>query len=111
MSLLQNRTYCIRPTTKPGFYVLIIRARQEEAQWASLMYDGRNNALFLRRPKETILLDYINPSIQKTLAESPEVGVIELNITTEDVSRTYKVPVRRVDEVFVVTGVASNSDF
>ncbi|MBQ7413247.1 MAG: hypothetical protein IJV07_03120 [Alphaproteobacteria bacterium] len=103
MPILQNRTYCIKPTTKEGFFVLIIRARDEDAKGASIMYDGRSNALFLRRPKETILLDYINPSIQKALVESAEVGVVELDIITEDVTRTYKVPMRRVDEVFVAT--------
>ena len=102
MPILQNRTYCIKPTTS-GMYVLIIRAREEDAKGASIMYDGRSNALFLRRPKETILLDYINPAIQKSLVESVEVGVVELDIITEDVTRTYKVPMRRVEEVFVAT--------
>ena len=102
MPILQNRTYCLKPTQE-GLFLLIIRAREEEAKAASIMYDGRSNALFLRRPKETILLDYINPAIQKALVESSEVGVVELDIVTEDVTRTYKVPMRRVDEVFVAT--------
>jgi len=102
MPILQNRTYCLKPTQE-GLFILIIRAREEEAKAASIMYDGRSNALFLRRPKETILLDYINPSLQKPLVESSEVGVVELDLITEDVTRTYKVPMRRVDEVFVAT--------
>jgi len=102
MPILQNRSYCIQPT-REGLFILIIRAREEEAKGASIMYDGRSNALFLRRPKETIVLDYINPAIQKALVESSEVGVVELDLITEDVTRTYKVPMRRVDEVFVAT--------
>ncbi|MBR6412027.1 MAG: hypothetical protein IKS41_02565 [Alphaproteobacteria bacterium] len=102
MPILQNRSYCIQPT-REGLFILIIRAREEEAKGASIMYDGRSNALFLRRPKETIVLDYINPAIQKALVESSEVGVVELDLVTEDVTRTYKVPMRRVDEVFVAT--------
>ena len=102
MPILQNRTYCIKPT-REGLFILIIRAREEEAKAASIMYDGRSNALFVRRPKETIILDYINPAIQKHLVEASEVGVVELDIITEDVTRTYKVPMRRVDEVFVAT--------
>jgi len=102
MSILQNRTYCLKPTQE-GLFILIIRAREEEAKAASIMYDGRSNALFIRRPKETIVLDYINPAIQKALVESNEVGVVELDLITEDVTRTYKVPMRRVDEVFVAT--------
>lgn len=102
MSILQNRSYCIQPT-REGLFILIIRAREEEAQASSIMYDGRSNALFIRRPKETIVLNYINPAIQKALVESTEVGVVELDLLTEDVTRTYKVPMRRVDEVFVAT--------
>ena len=102
MPILQNRTYCIKPT-REGLFILIIRAREEEAKAASIMYDGRSNALFIRRPKETIILDYINPAIQKQLVESSEVGVVELDMITEDVTRTYKVPMRRVDEIFVAT--------
>ena len=102
MSILQNRTYYFQPT-KEGIFILLIRARAEEAKAASIMYDGRSNALFLRRPKETILLDYINPAIQQKLAESPEVAVMELDFITEGITRSYKVPMRRVDEVFVAT--------
>ncbi|MDY6407905.1 MAG: hypothetical protein SPL08_04320 [Pseudomonadota bacterium] len=102
MPILQNRTYCLKPTQE-GLFILIIRAREDEAKAASIMYDGRSNALFIRRPKETIVLDYINPAIQKALVESSEVGVVELDLITEDVTRTYKVPMRRVDEVFVAT--------
>jgi len=100
MSILQNRTYYLKPTQE-GMFILIIRAREEEAKAASILYDGRSNALFLRRPKETILLDYINPAIQRPLVESSEVGVVELDLASEAVTRTYKVPMRRVDEVFV----------
>ena len=102
MSVLQNRTYTIH-LTKEGLFILIIRAREEEAKASSIMYDGRSNALFIRRPKETIVLNYINPAIQKALVESAEVGVVELDLITEAVARTYKVPLRRVDEVFVAT--------
>jgi len=102
MPILDNKTYYIQPT-KEGIFMIMIRAREEGALAASIMYDGRSNALFLRRPKETILLDYINPTIQKPLVESSEAIILELDIITEDVSRSYKVPIRRVDEVFVAT--------
>ena len=102
MPILQNRTYYLQPTQE-GIFILLIRAREEAAQGASIMYDGRSNALFFRRPKETILLDYINPTIQKKLVESPEVAVMELDLITESVRRSYKVPMRHVDEVFVAT--------
>ena len=103
MPILQNRSYCILPT-KQGVYAVVIRAREEEAQsTASLMYDGRDNALFLRRPAETIILDCINPTIQKSLFDSREVAIVELDIITEEVARTYKVPIRKVDEIFIAS--------
>ncbi len=100
MPILQNRNYFIQPTQE-GIYILLIKAREEDARASAILYDGRDNALFIRRPKETILLDYINPVIHKKLLESPYVLVLELNIANENVMRSYQVPMRRVDEVFV----------
>ena len=102
MPILNNRNYYIQPT-KEGVFIVLIRAREDEAERAAVMYDGRTNALFLRRPKETIILDYINPTIQKQLVESDEVAIMELDFINEDVVRAYKVPMRRVDEIFVAT--------
>lgn len=100
MSILENRNYFIQPTQE-GIYILLIKAREEDASASAILYDGRDNALFLRRPKETILLDYINPVIHQKLLESPYVIVLELNIESENVLRSYQVPMQRVDEVFV----------
>lgn len=100
MPLLQNRNYFIQPTQE-GIYILLIAARVSDAQASSLIYDGRDNALFLRRPHETILLDYINPTIHRQLLESAYVEVLEINTANENVYRNYRVPMKRVDEVFV----------
>ena len=102
MPILNNRNYYIQPT-KEGVFIILIRAREDEAERPAVMYDGRTNALFLRRPKETIILDYINPTIQQKLVESTEVAIMELDFINEDVIRAYKVPMRRVDEIFVAT--------
>ena len=103
MSVLAHRTYCIKRTDKSGFFVLIIRAREEEAEASSLMYDGQTNALFIRRPKERILLDHIEPDLRGELLLTKRVGVVELDIITEDVTRTYDIPVFPVDQIFVAT--------
>lgn len=100
MSILQSRNYFIQPTQE-GVYLLLIKERMDEARASSILYDGRDNALFLRRPKETILLDYINPVIHKKLLESTHIIVLELNLENESVTSSYKVPMKRVDEVFV----------
>lgn len=101
MPYLQNRSYYIQPT-REGTYIILIRTRTEEARAATVIYDGRENALFLRRPKETILLGGLNPTVRKGLVESAQVAIMELNLTEETVERSYRVPVQRVDEVFVV---------
>lgn len=100
MALLDNKTYLIQPT-KQGIYIILIRARSEESERACVMYDGRENALFLRTPGETILLDYVPVQIRQNLLSAPKVAIMELDFINEAVVRSYFVPVRAVDEIYV----------
>ena len=101
MDLFKCNSYFIQPT-KEGIFIFLIPARQTEASGSFLEYDGRDNALFLRTPKETILLDYINPTVHKDLLNSPFVEMTEINTQTEEIARDYRVPLKRVPTVTVV---------
>lgn len=101
MDMLQERKYFIQPTQE-GIFLILIKARIEDAQDSFIQYDGRDNALFLRTPKECILLDYINPTVHADLLNSPFVEMLEVKPEIEEVVRNYRVPMRKVPEVFVV---------
>ena len=100
MNFLESNSYYLQPT-KEGIFICLIAARQDEAISAFIQYDGRDNALFLRTPKEVILLDYINPTIHDALLQSSHVEVAEIDTQTEEIYRDYSVPLKRVPMVNV----------
>ena len=102
MDFFKYKNYFIQPT-KEGIFVFFIPSRPSDAAEGSFLeYDGRDNALFLRTPKETILLDYINPAVHQDLLNSPYVEMTEINTLTEEIARDYRVPLKKVPSVTVL---------
>ena len=101
MNWLQERTYYIQ-RTQEGIFLVFISARKDDAVGASIQYDGRDHALFLRKPMESIILDYINPTVHESLLKSPFVEMVEMDTSDEEVERDYKVPVKPVPQVTVI---------
>ena len=101
MDLFKYRNYFIQPTQQ-GIFIFLMAARNTDAANSYLEYDGRDNALFLRTPTETILLDYINPTIHKDLLNSPFVEITEIDTSTEEIARDYRVPLKQVPSVTVL---------
>ena len=100
-SEIETRNYYIQPTQQ-GIYIFLIKALQEKPISAYMQYAGKDTALFLRTPTQTILLDYINPAIQKQLYEKAFVVVAEMDNECENIIRDYKVPLKQVPEINVV---------
>ena len=101
MNFLQTRRYFVQPTQQ-GIFIFLIEARKDDALDAFIQYDGKDNALFLRTPTETILLDYINPTIHQALVNSPFVEITEINTETEEIYRDYQVPLKQVPVINVL---------
>ena len=101
MNFLQTKNYYIQPT-KQGIYIFLIKALDENPISAYMQYAGKDTALFLRTPTQTILIDYINPTVQKQLFEKAFVIVAEMDSECENVVRDYKVPLKHVPEINVV---------
>ena len=101
MNFLQSRNYFVQPTQQ-GIFIFLIAARKDDAVEAFIQYDGKDNALFLRTPKETILLDYINPTIHQPLLKSSFVEITEINTETEEIYRDYQVPLKQVPVINVL---------
>ncbi len=101
MNFLQTKNYYIQPTMQ-GIYIVLIKALDEEPHSATIQYDGKDVALFLRMPSQTILIDYINPTVQKQLFASGFVIISEMDESCENVVRDYKVPLIQVPKINVV---------
>ncbi len=101
MNWLQERTYYIQ-RTQEGVFLVFISARKDNAIGATIQYDGGDHALFLRKPIESIILDYINPTVHKPLLESSFVEMVEVDTSDEEVERDYKVPIKQVPHVTVI---------
>jgi hypothetical protein len=100
-NILKIKQYFIQPT-KEGIYIILIKERPTDQDKSYLQYDGKDNALFLRTATETILLDYINPTVHENLLHSPYVQIAEVNTLSESITRSYQAPVQKVPFVAVV---------
>ena len=54
-------------------------------------------------PTQTVLIDYINPTVQKQLFQSGFVIVSEMDETGDNIVRDYKVPLKQVPEITLAT--------
>lgn len=102
MNLIDVKNYFIQPT-KQGIYIVVMKAFEQEPRSASIQYDGKDAALFLRMPTQTVLIDYINPTVQKQLFQSGFVIVSEMDETGDNIVRDYKVPLKQVPEITLAT--------
>ena len=60
-----------------GDLLIIIKARLSSEEKPTILYDGGEHAMLYRNNENTIVLDYINPSIRKNLQEAIKVLVVE----------------------------------
>lgn len=88
----QAKEYHIIPTQE-GILAIAIAAQADEPVKPRLVYDGGKNALFYRKPDETVILDYLDEHIHQTLAKAREVMMVEIHPELEQVVRSYRVPV------------------
>ncbi len=103
MNWLKEKTYYIQ-RTQEGIFLIFISARKDNAIHAIIQYDGGDHALFLRKPMEAIVLDYINPTIHETLLKSPFAELVEIDTSIDEVERNYKVPIKQVPHITVILG-------
>ena len=72
---------------------IAIAAQTDEPSEPRLVYDGGENALFYRKPDETVIFDYLDDRVHQSLAEAREVMMVEIHPDLEQVVRSYRVPV------------------
>lgn len=106
MSIIQEKQYVVM-TDKENRVIICISEKNLEPENPMILYDGQDHAMFYRRRGQTVMLDYINKDMQKTVYDAKQVFVVELK-DPKNAVRTYVVPIKQVarlplDNISLVT--------
>lgn len=106
MSIIQEKQYVVM-TDKENRVIICISEKNLEPENPMILYDGKDHAMFYRRRGQTVMLDYINKDMQKTVYDAKQVFVVELK-DPKNAVRTYVVPIKQVarlplDNISLVT--------
>ena len=77
--------------------VFMISEKSNEPDNPSIIYDGKDHALFSRGNGEFIVLDYINPDIRSKLAKANEIIIMEMK--KDEVLNAYYAELNLVNTV------------
>ena len=94
MKLYQADCFLIQPT-KQGIPVFEIPSLDDEPKNAHLSYDGKDKAVLIRNSENSLLLNYINPQAQKILSKAQKAFMIEFDLKTEQLKRSYYVQIKQ----------------
>lgn len=60
-----------------GELYIYLKAKAGNPSNPYIVYDGRDHALLVRSPQQTIVLDYINPNVRTQLRQSSQLVIVE----------------------------------
>jgi hypothetical protein len=89
----QMQSYTTFLTEKGDLVIVIPFISNSSAIGAKILYDGKEHALFFRRPNEVIVLDYLNEAAQIVLKQAGKVLLFEVDINKQSIVTDYFVPV------------------
>ena len=76
---------------------IFMQAKKNHPELPRIIYDGRDHAIFLRKNKQKIILDYIHPEIRDKLRKAFQVMVVETIL--DNIKETYPVEIEIVDNI------------
>ena len=85
-----------------GQLYLFIEAKKDHPEEPRIIYDGQDHAIFIRSPKEKIILDYIHPEIRNQLRKAKRVIMVETIL--ENIKESYYVEMQMVEKIPVDWG-------
>jgi uncharacterized protein YlaN (UPF0358 family) len=80
-----------------GDLMILIRARLDNATHPKIIYDGGEHAILYRNDDNTIVLDFIHPSIRSDLERVVTLLVVEAN--NGSIIREYTAEVKHMKEI------------
>ena len=89
-----------------GDLMILIRARIEDATQPKIIYNGGKHAVLYRNSENTIVLDFIHPSVRPDLERVLKLLVVEAH--DGSVIREYMVEVKHMKEIPLPNGLVLN---
>ena len=89
-----------------GDLMILIRARLDNATCPKIIYDGGDHAVLYRNNGNTIVLDFIHPSIRQDLERVMTLLVVEAN--NGSIIREYTAEVKHMKEIPLPNGLTLN---
>ena len=93
MMIKQMKRYTTFLTEKGDLVIVIPFVEGSEPKHPKILYDGKEHALFYRRPNETVVLDYLNDAAVVVLKQAGKVLLFEVDLKSQTVVTNYFVPV------------------
>ena len=95
----QMKSYTTFLTEKGDLVIVIPFIKNSQALNAKILYDGKEHALFYRRPEEVIVLDYLNEVAQIVLCQAGKILMFEVDIESQKIISDYFVPVIKTEKM------------
>lgn len=89
-----------------GDLMILIRARLEDATQPKIIYNGGKHAVLYRNGGNTIVLDFIHPSVRADLERVLNLLVVEAH--DGSIIREYMAEVRHMKEIPLPNGLVLN---
>jgi hypothetical protein len=80
-----------------GDLYIFLQAKKEHPDEPRVIYDGYDHAIFIRRPEERIILDYIHPEVRDQLRKARRVVMVETIL--ENIKESYYADMQVVDKI------------
>jgi len=89
-----------------GDLMILIRARLEDAAQPKIIYNGGKHAVLYRNDGNTVVLDFIHPSVRADLERVLNLLVVEAH--DGSIVREYMAEVRHMKEIPLPNGLVLN---
>ena len=80
-----------------GELYIFLDAKKDRPHTPTIIYDGKDHAIFVRNEDQKIILDYIHPDIREKLRKAYQVVVVETIL--EHIKDSYLVTMNMVDKI------------
>lgn len=89
-----------------GDLMILIRARLDNANNPKIIYNGGDHAVLYRNDGNTIVLDFIHPSVRSDLERVVTLLIVEAN--NGSIIREYTAEVKHMKEIPLPNGLTLN---
>lgn len=85
----QMESYTAFLTENADLVIVIPLVAQTQADQPKILYDGKEHALFYRRPDDVIILDYLNEIARAAMMQSSRILIFEIDEKKQTIVSDY----------------------